>query len=360
MKKIIFFTKNLEIGGLEKALLNLLNSFDFTQMAVTLVVEEQCGALMDSLNSAIRVKSYRLSTCRIPQLRKLFNFVHRMIWALCNYKKYDFSCSYCTYSVLGSRLAKYASSNSCLYVHSDYSQSMPSEEQYRSFFSALGVERFSHVVFVSNESRMAFLEVYPELAGSTCVINNLVDFNEIKKLAPENVQLSITGEPLFIFVGRLEEESKRLSRLIEAFSIAHSARPEIGLLIVGDGKDRKLCELLIKQYHLESVIELLGSRRNPYAFLRRADCLLLTSDYEGFPVVYYEALTLGMPIITTIRVSDEMLDIGDYATVVEKDAEAIAQAMVSFQGGSRTPVDLLQMNRKRMRRIHRLIEGRSP
>lgn len=357
MKKVIFFAKNLEIGGLEKALLNLLNSFDFTQTSVTLVVEEPCGILMNDLNSAVRIKHYKLSTCKIPLFRKLFNFIHRMFWALCNYRKYDFSCSYCTYSVLGSRLAKYASSNSCLYVHSDYSRSTSSEEQYRSFFTALGVERFSHVVFVSNESRLAFLKVYPEFVGNTCVINNLVDSNEIKKLAAENVQLCVTGRPLFLFVGRLEEESKRLSRLIEAFSIAHSARPDIGLLIVGDGKDRKLCELLIEQYCLEGVVELVGNQRNPYAFLRRADCLLLTSDYEGFPVVYYEALALGIPIITTIRVSDEMLDIGDYATVVAKDSEAVAQAMISFQSGLHTPMDLLQMNRERIRRIHLLIEG---
>ena len=50
-----------------------------------------------------------------------------------------------------------------------------------------------------------------------------------------------------------------------------------------------------------------------------ADYIILTSDYEGFPVTYLEALTLKKQIITTINTSDESINMKDYANIISKD-----------------------------------------
>ena len=50
-----------------------------------------------------------------------------------------------------------------------------------------------------------------------------------------------------------------------------------------------------------------------------ADYIILTSDYEGFPVTYLEALTLNKQIITTINTSDESINMKDYANIISKD-----------------------------------------
>lgn len=355
MRRLVFFSKNMEIGGMEKALLNLLNRFDFTQYSVTLVLEEKRGALLERLDPAIRVEEYRLSSCGIPLLRKLINFSHRMLWAARRRHTYDFSCAYCTYSIIGSRLAKYAAKNCWLYVHSDYARSLPSETAYRQFFDSLCVQTFSGAVFVSNESRASFLERYPQMEQRTCVINNLVDADEIRALAVREPAPEAVGGPVFLFVGRLEEESKRLSRLLEAFRMAREARPGVRLWIVGDGKDRDLCRTLIGSYGLADAVEMFGAQPNPYPYMRQADCLLLTSDYEGFPVVYTEALVLHKNIITTIPVSDDAMDIAAYAQLVDKDARAIAQAMVSFREHPVAPPDFSEINAARMRRLAALI-----
>ena len=96
MKKLIFFAKHMEIGGLEKSLLNLLNSLDPEKYTVELVLEERHGPLLEQLGNHISIKEYRLSSCPFVPLRKLLNFTNRMLWKLRNGNKYDFSCSYCT------------------------------------------------------------------------------------------------------------------------------------------------------------------------------------------------------------------------------------------------------------------------
>ena len=358
MRRIVFFAKNMELGGVEKALLTLLNRLADENTSVTLVLEERRGALLSLLRPEIRVEEHRVSRCRFAPLRKALNFSRRMLWAARNHHKYDFSCAYCTYSVIGSRLAQYASENSCLYVHSDYAVSLPDEADFRAFFEALHVNAFASLVFVSNESRASFAAVYPALKERCRVINNLVDDAEIRARAAAPCPVQAEGGPVFLFLGRLEEESKRLTRMLEAFEIAHKAKPALRLWILGGGKDRALCERLIESYRLQDAVTMLGAQPNPYPYLRAADCLLLTSEYEGFPVVYTEALALGKNILTTIRVSDDAIDIADYACIVEKNAQAIAEEMLAFEVTPCSPPDYAKINAARLRRLEDLMTKR--
>ena len=61
-----------------------------------------------------------------------------------------------------------------------------------------------------------------------------------------------------------------------------------------------------------------------------SDCTILTSDYEGYPVVFVESMVLNKPIITTNVSGVESIEKNGYAIVAEKDAESIAFAMKTF------------------------------
>ena len=357
-QKLIFFTKHMEIGGLEKSLLNLLNNLDPQLYEIDLVLEEKHGPLLEQLGSHIRVSEYGLSECSFVPLRKLLNFAKRSLWTLKNRNQYDFSCSYCTYSVIGSRLAQAASQNSCLYVHNDYTTIYPDPNAFKQFFSELRTDRFRKVLFVSNESKNSFVKLLPALEDSCDVINNIVEWEKINVLAAEPCTAQKEdGEVLFVFVGRLAEPHKRMSRLLEAFKIAREVRKDIRLLIVGDGPDRKLCEDLIAEYGIGASVEMVGSQTNPYQYLSKGDCLVLSSDYEGFPVVYFESMILGKDIITTIPVSDERVDVGAYATVAEKSAESFAQALINYRPRKNEPLNMAELNRKRIEKFCSLLQN---
>ena len=70
-------------------------------------------------------------------------------------------------------------------------------------------------------------------------------------------------------------------------------------------------------------IKFFGKKENPYPYMNKADYIILTSDYEGFPVIYLEALVLEKQIITTIKTSDESINIEKYAYIISKDEKTM-------------------------------------
>ena len=83
----------------------------------------------------------------------------------------------------------------------------------------------------------------------------------------------------------------------------------VELWIVGDGPDKKIYQDYIIKNKLEENVKLLGMQKNPFPYMKEADYILLTSEYEGFPVTYMEAAVLNKKIVTTIDVSDQFIKI---------------------------------------------------
>jgi glycosyltransferase involved in cell wall biosynthesis len=99
------------------------------------------------------------------------------------------------------------------------------------------------------------------------------------------------------FIGRLSPQ-KNPRRLIDAFAYACRERPDLRLAVVGEGPLRAELDELIRQRNLGDQVRCLGrmdGRRAIVAF----DGLVCSSDYEGFPITFLEALAAGVPIVST-------------------------------------------------------------
>ena len=79
------------------------------------------------------------------------------------------------------------------------------------------------------------------------------------------------------------------------------------------------------ELNISKQVKFLGKKDNPYSYMSKADYIILTSDYEGFPVVYLEALVLNKKIFTTIRTSDDQIDMKDYAYIISKDDKKLVE-----------------------------------
>ena len=359
-KRIIFFSRDHKIGGMEKALVLLLNRLsEMDCYSIRLVLERKEGPLLSTLNETITIEEYRLSSIKNVLFRKLSNYLHRLCWTLKNKNRYSFSCNYATYSTICSRLAEIASDNSALYVHSDYYNYFGCDEtKIKSFFDMQGIKKMKHIIFVSNESEENLKKVYPEYGKKFSVVSNLIDQNNILEKSAETVELKKDSEKqTIVFVGRLDNHSKCLLRLLESFKIVCEKAKDYLLLIIGDGADRGLCEEYIQKHDLGKYIKMIGESDNPYPYMRMANALILTSDYEGFPVVYNESLVLKVPIITTIPVSDKYLNMGDYSVITPKDAKCIARELAnkSYLDITFNDVDLEKVNQNRIEDLLRII-----
>ena len=153
MKKLLFCAYDLNIGGIETALLNLLNNMDYTKYEITLILESKSGVLYDKINKNVIVKEYKVSTSKNIFIRKIKNFTKRVLWILKNYHKYDFSCCYATYSMPCNVLGYYGSKNNCMFIHSNYIYIYPNEKDLRGFFDIRRINKFRKVVFVAKEAK---------------------------------------------------------------------------------------------------------------------------------------------------------------------------------------------------------------
>ena len=95
-----------------------------------------------------------------------------------------------------------------------------------------------------------------------------------------------------IYVGRLDFVQKRVYRVIDTWNLLENDNPDWQLTIVGDGPDRMNLENHVKALNLRRVH--FEGFQNPVPYYRRASILMLTSDFEGFPLVLAECMSFGV------------------------------------------------------------------
>ncbi len=390
MKKILFSAYSLDVGGIETALVTLLkylvNDYD-----ITLVLEKKQGVFLEDLPKEIKVITYTPSSLKFKLIRKVINFIKQLSFKLKYKNKFDFSADFATYSMPASFVARTASKNNAIWIHNNYMNFYDNDiNQYRKFFENLKVQEFKKIVFVSNLDKKVFIAQFPELTKSTYVCNNLIDYKKIQKLADEKIPnedlKKIFGEdyhninlnkiskkdaekqskkdintetkvPIFLNVGRHDEKQKKISRILDATEKLNKNGFKFKVLLVGKGTNTKDYEEIIKEKKLNNVI-LLGAKKNPYPYFKISDSFLLSSQFEGYPVVFVESEILGLPIITT-NVSDSKKDIdGIFGQVVENSEKGVYRGMKNFleKGLKTEKFDSEKFNQNIIEQIKQIID----
>ena len=338
MKKILFAAVTLDVGGIETALVTLLNYLagekenEDYKYDITLVLEKKQGIFLDTLDKRIHVSEYTPSSNKIVILRKFINFLKQRKFKNEYGNKFDFSAAYATYSLPASFVARTASENSALWCHMDYLEQFEGDhEKVKNFFKEKHFEKFKNLVFVSEKSRKSFLKVFPDMEEKVYFINNLINDKEIINKAQEKLDIDIqkNEKTIFLNVGRHDEKQKKLSRIIEACKLLTDKNLEFQVIFIGDGNDTQKYKTMVQDYNLEKSILFLGRKKNPYPYFKISDCVILTSDYEGSPVVFTEAMILNKPIITTeVAGSEQIKD--KFGFITSKNITDIAEKMELF------------------------------
>lgn len=330
-KKLLFAANSLDVGGIEKALVTLVNQLSNMSYNVTLCLEKKEGIFLKDLNKNIRILTYSPSNNKNVLVRKIVNLFKRVKFILKYKNKFDFSAAFATYSIPASFVTRIASKNTCLWGHADYLTLFNGNiENTKKFFKDLKYNKFKRIVFVSNEGKESFIKLFPKMKKKTIVCNNLINGKQILEFSKEKIELKKEENCVtFLNVGRHEERQKRLTRLIEVAKKLKINGCRFKIIFVGDGPDTDKYKEMVKKYQLEENIDFLGKKKNPYPYFKISDCIVLTSDYEGYPVVFLESMILNKPIITT-KVSDFEEVQGKFGLVAEKNIDDIYEKMKYF------------------------------
>ena len=327
-KKILFTSYSMGLGGIETALVSLLNHLDLSSLNVTLILEHKEGKFLNDIDKRIKVKEYRISNSKNIFLRKIYNRLKLILWTIKNYHKYDFAVSYATYSIPGGLLALSASKNNAIWVHNNYYRFFNCDEHKMiNYLKEIKFPKFKKIVFVSEDNLHDVVKYAPEYKDKAIVCNNFIDGEKIISKSKETVDIKKT-KTTFVNVGRHDEKQKRISRILEA-TMKLKDKYDFEVWLIGEGEDTKKYQDFVKENHLSDYIKFLGFKKNPYAYMKEADALLLSSDYEGYPVVFIESMILDLPIVST-KISDYKNLEGKYGIFKENSGDGVYEAMNEF------------------------------
>lgn len=360
-KKLLIAVYNLEIGGIERSLINMLENMDYQKVDVDLLIYhhtgELIGAIPEQVNVLPQIEQYTTFRKSIKQCFKEGHYSIGSIRVLCKLltftntklvkleegsgyiqmqlaqkysmpflpvlpKEYDLAISYAwPHDIVANKIKAL---KKIAWVHTDYSKLEIDNVMDLSIWN-----KFDYVASVSEDCLKSFLKQYPSLAKKTMVIENITSPEFIKSMARESEPNFVSEQDFnLISVGRLSYV-KGFDLAIEALKILHDkGYKNIKWYVVGyGGYESKLRELIAKN-RLEDSFLLLGKKTNPYYYIESCDLYVQPSRYEGKAVTVTEAMILGKPVlITNYPTAHSQVKHGIDGYICELSSKGVAEAI---------------------------------
>lgn len=332
MRKVLISSFDMEVGGVERSLISMLNNFDYDNNEVDLMLYSHTGDFMplltDKVNllnedkkyatfrksigqtikegnvslgitrvlskgiAKIKGKRNNLSEYGVYQMQLMWKYSLPFLPKLD--KEYDVAISYLWphYFIAEKVKAK----KKIAWIHTDYSTI-----ETDILMDLRMWDKFDFIMAVSEECKNAFLKKYPSLRNKVKVMENITSPEFIKKMADEDIEESIKNDNSFkvCSVARLSH-AKGIDNAVKALKILHDrGLTNIKWYVVGYGGDEDIIKNLIKDNNLEDSFILLGKKINPYPYMKVCDIYVQPSRYEGKAVTVGEAQILGKPVVIT-------------------------------------------------------------
>ncbi len=192
------------------------------------------------------------------------------------------------------------------------------------------LEEFDRIAAVSDSVAKRLTAAVPSLAGKVRTVHNCTDFERINKISDEYEPEYTEGWMNLFTAARLHAE-KGILRMIPILYRIKQKGAAFVWRIGGEGPDRAEIERRIAELDLQNEIILLGSLKNPYPYFKYSDAVLVPSYNEAAPMVFAEARMFGTPIFTTETASArEMVEDTHSGIVCENTDEKIESELTGF------------------------------
>lgn len=340
MKKIAVVVTEFIAGGVEKALLELIDAIDPNEYEITVFLPNKNGQWTYLLEEKVDVVVLQEDTRKqAKELLKNFNLFKlfrllffRLISKLIihtNYskgleyrlksaprypKKFDIVIAYkiSNIDIVLNSLYYIESDKKVAWVHQVFNES---EKKHINLYN-----QFDKIFCVSEALKIQTVNMFPELKNKTEVFHNILNVNKIKKLSTDYLPKLKSNSELFtiVTVGRLSIEKGQDIIPLVTFSLRNKGYSFVWYLI-GDGPLEQTIYEKIKQYNVEKNIVLCGKLDNPYPYIKKCDIYVQTSKTEGWGLTVSEAKILHKPIVTTdAGVMHEQIKHGVNGIIIDK------------------------------------------
>lgn len=339
-KKILVRIGSLRHGGAEKVLATFLKKLPDDKYEIDLLLNLYSGKYLSEipdwinviyLNKGEMITTNRLQDIPVKAFRVMYQFVLKkfpklLYSTILKNKKYDIEFAAIhgfRDEILNSPLKN---SKKIVWIHNDLRKTHfhnYTDNEIRKFFG------FDKILVISEHIQKDFENLARNENEKNRIVRiyNPLDTNEILNKANVNWESTQNPAPVFISVGTVFPQ-KGFDRLLKVHQrLLHEGFPHL-VKIVGDGYDFENIKNLISELQITETVEMTGFTDNPYPAVKNADFYILSSRYEGFPTVLFEAVTLKKNIIATeVSGVREILENGKLGLIVENSEEGIYEGM---------------------------------
>ena len=359
-KKILIASYDLEIGGVERSLISMLNNFDYERYDVELLLYNHSGEFMPLILKDVKLlpentkyKSIRLGigtlikageyNLAFQRLRAKYGYEYRkdkslddtyqmqLMWKYCNpyfpkvEEEYDVAISYLwPHNFVAEKVR---AKKKIAWIHTDYSNISPDRNIDLEVW-----DKFDSIVGVSEKCVATFLKLYPSLKKKCVVVENITSPEFIRKMSEEQVSEEFEKDKFNLLTVARFSHAKGIDQGVEAIKLLRDRGIDnIKWYIVGYGGDENKIRELITRYSLEDMIEILGKKDNPYPYMKMCDLYMQPSRYEGKAVTVVEAQILAKPILITNYPTAHSQVVGEVdGEICELSIEGIANGIEKF------------------------------
>lgn len=329
-KKILIWMSSMYLGGAERALIGLLNSFDYNRVEIDLFLHKHEGELfkdipkeVNLLPENLKYKYYDspLSTCfkkgyfniglrrlaaKYFSAKKYPNtsnggingdykalFCKSALPKIQQNKEYDLAISFITphYFVTEKVRAK----KKIAWIHTDYTKINVDKNTQNKMWSS-----YDRIISISDDVTQSFLSVFPQFKEKILIIENILPVKQIIQQSKEFSAEKEMSRNCFniLSVGRFGE-AKNFDNVPEICKIIRENGLNVKWYIIGYGNGEQLIKNKIKEFNMEDYVIILGKKNNPYPYIKACDLYVQPSRYEGKAVTVREAQVLCKPVVIT-------------------------------------------------------------
>lgn len=352
MKKIAIVTRRMIAGGIESALISMLEKINKDEYEVTLFVMADGGEFIEYIPDWVKIVPIYGVEKSIA--RKVFNnvkkgrFLNAFKVGFYSIKSMKANPGYESEKYLAKTLQKvddefdiaiayhvpasfpviYTSDfinakQKFAWVHSDVEFYKKELERYIEYY-----DKFDKIYCVSKYGMDKFNNQYPHLKNKTGVFYNIINTKKIYNLSNEFKAFEDDFNGVRILtVGRLTEE-KGQDVIPQIIKQLKKDKLLFKWYLVGDGELKLDLKELIKIENIEGELILLGTKTNPYPYFSECDIYVQPSRHEGYCITLAEAKLFNKPIIVTDFVgAREQIVNEENGLIVEFDNDCIKNSI---------------------------------
>lgn len=336
-KKVLFFLWSFSLGGgAEKILSTIVSNLDLEKYQIDILEMEHFDKGYEAVPEGVNLLK--------PYKKKSYGrFIDAILWRLRIYfptlvrnwlikDEYDIEVSF-TIMNPAFPFSKRKEVKKIAWIHGSIEAFLKEEQtQYRNNH----FEQLSHadkIIAISKKTRESIETVYPMFQNKLQTIYNGYDFTVLLEKSEEIAPVTLEKNSICV-IGRLED-LKGTDRVLEVFNELQDEVNNVHLYYIGSGEQEIFLKEEVERLQLQNKVHFLGYQKNPYSILKQAKVLLSLSKQEGFSGAVVEAVTLGIPFVSTnVGGALELSNEGQFGEVIETNQEAIA-ALKKYITGER-------------------------